>query len=140
QRSGHGPASGAQPRLAHALSLLHDGRPGHAHPLWQSPGGVPAPEGRIMKDLSRYFPWIVVGMGTLLLVSVMVPPGEAPGQMHLEEFGTVPVVDRGRVKPIDTFARTQLMSISSRQTFQDDQEETQPAVKWLLEVMTSRLS
>jgi ABC-type transport system involved in cytochrome c biogenesis permease subunit len=57
--------------------------------------------------------------------------------MQVREFAKLPVVDRGRVKPIDTVARTSLMVISNKQTFRDDAQKEQPAIRWLLDVMTS---
>jgi ABC-type transport system involved in cytochrome c biogenesis permease subunit len=53
------------------------------------------------------------------LVLAMWPPSDPPNQFALSEFGKIPVVDRGRVKPMDTFARTSLMVINNRQEFRD---------------------
>ncbi|HEY7314467.1 MAG TPA: cytochrome c biogenesis protein CcsA [Gemmataceae bacterium] len=89
-----------------------------------------------MKDFAKVFPWLVVGAAGLYLIFSMMPPGTAPGKMSLEEFGSIPVVDRGRVKPLDTVARTTLMIISNRQIYKDENDKEQPAIKWLLEVMT----
>jgi ABC-type transport system involved in cytochrome c biogenesis permease subunit len=91
-----------------------------------------------MNNLSRYFPWFVVAAAGLYLIFTTLPPAEPPGGMHLQEFGNLPVVDRGRVKPLDTLARTSLMLISRRQEFTDGKGKTQPAIKWLLDVATSR--
>ena len=67
-------------------------------------------------------------------------PGEQAGQMNLYEFGTLPIVDGGRTKPIDTFARNTLFAISDRQTFVDENGNSQSAVQWLLDVMSGRLA
>src|SRR5437588_1157587 len=91
-----------------------------------------------MNDLSRWFPWLVDGSAVLLLGFEALPPSTPPDQMQLEEFGAIPVIDRGRVKPIDTYARTTLMLISGRQEFTDESGKTQPAIQWLLDVVTSR--
>jgi ABC-type transport system involved in cytochrome c biogenesis permease subunit len=91
-----------------------------------------------MNPNSRYLPWIVVALGTIFLVGEMAP--DRQGRMHLDEFGSLPVVDGGRVKPFDTVARNSLMVISNRQTFKDEADNTQPAVKWLLDVMTNEQS
>jgi ABC-type transport system involved in cytochrome c biogenesis permease subunit len=88
----------------------------------------------------RYVPWGVVGVAALFLVGVMVPPADPAGQMHFHEVGNLPVQEGGRVKPLDTFARNTLMAISGRQDFTDEDGKTQPAVKWVLDVMTSRIS
>ena len=89
-----------------------------------------------MKDFAKVFPWLVVGAAGMFLIFTMIPLGTGPGKMDLEEFGAIPVVDRGRVKPLDTYARTTLMIISSRQTYKDENDKEQPAIKWVLDVMT----
>ena len=40
---------------------------------------------------------------------------------------------------IDTVARTTLMLVSGKQTFVDDKDQRQPAIKWLLDVMSVTL-
>jgi ABC-type transport system involved in cytochrome c biogenesis permease subunit len=89
-------------------------------------------------DFGRAFPWLVLGMAVLFLIFTMVPPGPAPGKMDLQDYGSIPVVDGGRVKPMDTVARTSLMIISNRQEYRDDKGQMQPAIRWLLEVMTDQ--
>lgn len=55
---------------------------------------------------------------------------------NFDAFAALPVQDGGRFKPMDTVARMHLMIISGRQTFTDTDGTTQPAIKWLLDVMT----
>ena len=93
-----------------------------------------------MNDFKRYFPWLAAGVAVLFLFYKLVPPGDPAEGTHLEEFAAVPVVANGRVKPIDTFARNSLMALSGKQTFKDENDKTQPAIKWLLDVMTSRVA
>jgi ABC-type transport system involved in cytochrome c biogenesis permease subunit len=93
-----------------------------------------------MTLLSRLVPWGVVLVGALVLFVKMSPPDDDPNRMNLYEFSKIPVMDQGRVKPIDTMARTTMLTISNRQTFKDGEQSGQPAVKWLLDVMSSRLS
>jgi ABC-type transport system involved in cytochrome c biogenesis permease subunit len=94
-----------------------------------------------MISIERLFPWVVVGVGLLYLLTGAFPPNEPEGQMRLQEFGKIPVVANGRVKPMDTLARTTLMVICSggQQTFKDPSGNEQPAVKWLLDAMTDKL-
>jgi ABC-type transport system involved in cytochrome c biogenesis permease subunit len=86
--------------------------------------------------LVRFVPWIALGLGVFYLAMCMVPPADREGDFQYQEFGGLPVVERGRVKPLDSVARNTLMVISDRQTFQDEQGRSGPAVKWLLDVMT----
>ncbi len=91
-----------------------------------------------MKEFAKVFPWLVVGTAVLVLIFTMMPPSVGPAKMNLQEFGSIPVVDRGRMKPLDTVARTTLMIISNRQEYKDENDKTQPAIKWLLDTMTRR--
>jgi ABC-type transport system involved in cytochrome c biogenesis permease subunit len=81
---------------------------------------------------------MVVALGGLYLLLVAVPSSSSDSQMNLDEFGKIPVVDRGRVKPLETVARVSLMVISDgKQTFKDNEGKVQPAIKWLLDTMSS---
>ncbi|HEX5442177.1 MAG TPA: cytochrome c biogenesis protein CcsA, partial [Pirellulales bacterium] len=80
-------------------------------------------------------------------------PRIAEGQMRLDEFGRLPVAYEGRMKPFDTLARNALRVLSDRDYFtikeekkqsalmrwlgyQDEVEKKQPAVRWLLDLVT----
>jgi ABC-type transport system involved in cytochrome c biogenesis permease subunit len=90
-----------------------------------------------MKNFGPFVPWIVLGLAVIYLIAMMVPPAEIDNKMHLTEFGALPVLDGGRVKPFDTLARNSLMIVSGKQTFVDENGKEQPAIRWLLDVMTS---
>jgi ABC-type transport system involved in cytochrome c biogenesis permease subunit len=90
-----------------------------------------------MKEFSRFVPYVVAGLAGLLLAFAAVPRGDAEGEMRLREFARLPVVNGGRVQPLDTVARTSLLMISNRQYYVDPDGNSQPAIKWLLEVSTS---
>ncbi len=47
-----------------------------------------------------------------------------------DAFKSIPVLDNGRVKPLDTFARSTLLQFSGKQTFQK-----KPAIEWLARVL-----
>ena len=57
-------------------------------------------------------------------------------QMQIAEFGRLPVVYEGRVKPFDTLARNALRIISGKETFKDETGQTQPAIRWLLDLIS----
>ena len=81
---------------------------------------------------------VVLGGLVLFMLVLQVPPQSAgAGQMRLDHFGRLPVLDGGRVKPIDSLVRHNLMVISSRQTTRDENQKSQPATKWLLDAPTS---
>jgi len=90
---------------------------------------------------SRHFPWVVAGMGALYLMMMATTPAkDSANGMHLVEFGRLPVVHEGRVKPFDSLARQTLMTASGRQYVVDKEGNEQSAVQWLLDVMTSKIS
>ncbi len=68
--------------------------------------------------------------------------------MRLGEFGKLPVVYGGRVKPLDTLARNSLRTVSDKQTLSvprgDDGDDAkmrrEPAIRWLLDVITQNES
>jgi ABC-type transport system involved in cytochrome c biogenesis permease subunit len=88
---------------------------------------------------SRIIPWTAVGTAVLFLLMQMPSSANTADGMALDDFATIPVVADGRIKPIDTVARTSLMIISKRQTFKDDKDQMQPALRWLLDVMVSEM-
>lgn len=63
-------------------------------------------------------------------------PRTADDEFDFAAFASLPVVDQGRIKPIDTLARTVLAKMSDRETFRDADGKSQPAVRWLLDVVT----
>ncbi|HEV2949580.1 MAG TPA: cytochrome c biogenesis protein CcsA [Gemmataceae bacterium] len=91
--------------------------------------------------LSRFLPWLIAGLGAIyLMMMASAPARDSASGMHLEEFGRLPVLHEGRVKPFDTLARNTLMGISGRQYVVDKDGNEQSAVQWLLDVMTNKIS
>lgn len=80
-------------------------------------------------------------------------PHQVSGEMRLDEFGRLPVAYEGRMKPFDTLARNAMRVLSDRDYFtvkhekkrsallhwlgyKDEEEKKQPAVRWLLDLLT----
>ncbi len=55
--------------------------------------------------------------------------------MQVEEFGSLPLMFEGRVKPFDTLARNSLRILSKKETYVDTSGNRQPAIYWLLDVI-----
>jgi ABC-type transport system involved in cytochrome c biogenesis permease subunit len=91
--------------------------------------------------MSRFGQWIlpaVVAMSALTCIAWAMTPAEDPVDgMHLIEFGRLPISDRGRTKPIDAMARTDLMVLTGKQEFYDEQGKKHSAVEWMLDALTS---
>jgi ABC-type transport system involved in cytochrome c biogenesis permease subunit len=92
-----------------------------------------------MTDIRRFVPWIILGLVALYLIVAMVPPSDPERGMRLREFARLPVLEGGRMKPIDTHARINLMQITNRQSYVDTDDKYQPAIKWMLDTMVDGL-
>jgi len=91
-----------------------------------------------MKPINWILPTVVVTLAALYLASGMRSPGNKTSEMQIHKLGKVPVVQGGRIKPLDTLARTSLMIISGRgESYIDADGQKQPAIHWLLTVMSS---
>jgi ABC-type transport system involved in cytochrome c biogenesis permease subunit len=126
-------------RRDEASRRVHPGGPSRdkTPPLSESPAPT---------RLARWFPIVVctvaaVGVAGQIYRAVT---GRATGDPHqqfdLTAFGRIPVAYEGRIKPLDTLARNTLQKISDRETFVDDDDITQPAIRWLLDVMSDHRS
>jgi len=72
------------------------------------------------------------------------PPTDTKANMKIHEFGKLPVVYQGRVKPLDTLARNTLRVISDKDRFEDHlnfnpdvdkKPKKLPAIRWMMDVM-----
>jgi ABC-type transport system involved in cytochrome c biogenesis permease subunit len=78
-------------------------------------------------------------IGVLVLALVWVLPDlrspSTPAEtLQIHKFGRIPVVNNGRVKPMDTIARTHLRIVANRESFKDKENQSHPAIVWLLDV------
>ena len=64
----------------------------------------------------------IVAVFSAWLLSKARLPGTEPGEMRIHDFGRLPVVYQGRVKPFDTLARNALTILSDSQSFKDADE------------------
>jgi len=86
-----------------------------------------------MAFVQKYLAW---GAGVLALLVALVfamPSGKARG-FDVSGFGTLPILEGGRVKPLDSLARNSLLAIHSRQGFRHDGRMVGPD-EWILDVL-----
>ncbi|MFZ1375485.1 MAG: cytochrome c biogenesis protein CcsA [Geothrix sp.] len=86
-----------------------------------------------MAFVQKYLAW---GAGVLALLVALIfalPGGKARG-FDVGGFGTLPVLEGGRVKPLDSLARNSLLLIHSRQVFRHEGRMVGPD-EWILDVM-----
>jgi ABC-type transport system involved in cytochrome c biogenesis permease subunit len=89
--------------------------------------------------MKRALPLVVALLGAGYLLSKTRGPSLSEDGLAIHEFGKIPVIDNGRIKPLDSIARTQLRVVSDTETFKDDQGRSAPAIRWLLDVMVDTL-
>jgi ABC-type transport system involved in cytochrome c biogenesis permease subunit len=92
--------------------------------------------------LQKIAPW-AAGVVALLVVGMALRPGTKVNGFDLDAFGRLPVLDGGRVKPLDSIARSSLLMIRSKESFRGEvptadgktATESFGATKWLLDVL-----
>ena len=77
--------------------------------------------------------WLIVA-ATVAYVLVPLLQRDTSDGFRMQEFGRLPVLLNGRIKPLDTVARTSLLIIHARQTLRTD-HGTLSAIDWLAEVL-----
>ena len=94
-------------------------------------------EAGVSTTTSREWPMFVFPAATvvllgLLLVSQSLVPRPVADQFDFYQFGQLPIVYEGRVKPFDTLARNTMRILSGKQYYLDQDGKKQPAERWLL--------
>ena len=91
--------------------------------------------------LVKVGPWVVATLALAWVASGLLPSRPVRG-MNLDAFGRLPVLEGGRIKPIDTVARNSLLMIRSQMSFRFEeavggqkQSHTVGADEWLLDVL-----
>jgi ABC-type transport system involved in cytochrome c biogenesis permease subunit len=81
----------------------------------------------------RRLPEILLGLFILYLLAGFQSPKFAT-LFNLNSFGSLPVLNGGRIKPLDTIARTSLLILSGKQTLHME-SGSRSAIQWLMDVM-----
>ncbi|MFQ5731466.1 MAG: cytochrome c biogenesis protein CcsA [Planctomycetaceae bacterium] len=98
-------------------------------PSWLQPNGQAA----------VWFPAAICALVAFWLAGKLMTAtrnSAADEAMNIRAFGDLPVVYQGRVKPFDSLSRNSLRVISAQQTFRDQNNTRQPAIRWLLDTIT----
>jgi len=88
-----------------------------------------------MNTFTKLFPWVIIAVFSVYAAGKMVPKTASYKDFDISAFGAIPVLDDGRIKPLDSVARTNMLAISGRSDFQDTKGDSQPAILWLLETL-----
>ena len=76
----------------------------------------------------------LVILATALYATAPLFQHDRQGGFEMEKFGRIPVLLNGRIKPLDTVARTSLLIIHGKQTLATDDGTLTP-IDWLAEVL-----
>jgi ABC-type transport system involved in cytochrome c biogenesis permease subunit len=94
-----------------------------------------------LATLGKWFPAFIVVVFALYIGSKARMPESKPNEMRIYDFGKLPVVYEGRIKPYDTLARNSLQILSSRQELGIINDKgkligRKPAIRWLLDAIS----
>ncbi|MBA3849857.1 MAG: cytochrome C biogenesis protein [Opitutus sp.] len=84
--------------------------------------------------MKKYLPLIILVLGALYLASTLREPSAKTG-FKLNEFGRVPVLVNGRIKPLDTVARTSILTIRGNQSIRRPDGSHIAPIEWLGDVL-----
>lgn len=88
-----------------------------------------------MIRLQRISPWLVLVLGAIMMLAGTRSPKSAHPEFDLDAFKDLPVLDGGRIKPLDTVARSALLVIRGKQTWTDADGNRHPAAEWLAQAI-----
>ena len=83
--------------------------------------------------MKRYLPFLILLLGVVYLGSTLAPPA-SKSEFDLSGFARLPVLVDGRIKPLDTVARTSLLVLQGRQRFVAPNGVSLQPIEWLLDV------
>ena len=88
-----------------------------------------------MKNLGKYAAWIAGGLALVGALLMLRPPGAVRG-FDVNGFTRLPILEGGRLKPLDSVARNSLLMIRGQQSFKDEQaKQTIQPGEWILDVL-----
>ena len=82
----------------------------------------------------RLFPGLVLALA-IVGVAYSLFPAPAGGEFDLDQFGRLPVLLNGRIKPLDTVARNALLVLQGRQRVAAPKGQAVSPVAWLLDLI-----
>ena len=83
--------------------------------------------------MAKVIPWTIGALALALAAAALLPQGKVRG-FDLDGFAGLPVLEGGRIKPLDSLARNSLLMIRSQQSFQY-QGRALSADEWLLDLL-----
>ena len=85
--------------------------------------------------MKRFFPALVFVLAAFWIGASFVPAKKSHDGIDLANFGKIPVLVGGRIKPLDTVARNSLLIIHTKQTLRLNDGRQISAIKWLADTL-----
>ncbi|MDP3850865.1 MAG: cytochrome c biogenesis protein CcsA [Luteolibacter sp.] len=85
--------------------------------------------------MNRLVPYLVLFLAALWIGASWMYPKTDPGEFDLSAFNRIPVLAGGRIKPMDTVARTSLLILRGKQTLRLPEGGKLSASRWLADVL-----
>src|SRR5436309_6094029 len=85
--------------------------------------------------MKRFLPLIILAIAAALILPNWVPPKTATNDFDFSGFGKIPVLVRGRVKPLDTVALNSLLIIHGKEEIRLEDGRRMSAMQWLTDVL-----
>ena len=82
---------------------------------------------------NKLYAWLPGILAVVAVVFALLPPGRVRG-FDVEKFGRMPVLEGGRVKPLDSVARNTLLMIRGKQTLPSEGRMIGPD-EWVLDLL-----
>lgn len=80
--------------------------------------------------MKKFIPYLVLALGALWNASTLAPR-QTESEFDLDGFGRLPVLANGRIKPLDTVARSSLLQLQGRQRVKTDEKSSIQPIEWL---------
>src|SRR5262245_38169238 len=128
--------------MANALYFLRVGGPGVDRPIHDASRRLRHQTNIQMKLALKILPWFVLAFFAADIVAVLIPKKDR--DMHVREFGRLPVLLNGRIQPFDSVGHNSLLQIRSMAELPLEEIPSWQfwrhgkklrATEWLLEVM-----
>jgi ABC-type transport system involved in cytochrome c biogenesis permease subunit len=85
----------------------------------------------------RAIAWVCVGVTALYLLGSAIPR-TAESKYDLGTLGALPIIEGGRVKPLETHANVTLRLLNNTEEYKDESDKKRPAIEWYLKTMTGQ--
>jgi ABC-type transport system involved in cytochrome c biogenesis permease subunit len=84
--------------------------------------------------MKRHVPWILTAVFVVWLLSALRIPAPKSA-FNTNAFGKLPVLANGRLKPLDTVARTSLLMLRGKQSISDADDRALTPSEWMMDVL-----